>query len=114
MLSRRVFLLSAFAVPGLSLLHRTAIASELAASKVLVLTEGICADTRAFAGCLPASHFEADPSPMLLELDKSFREGQFDLVFGLSRDSNFMLVEQYAQASRYQLYCVKTQHSTET
>ena len=104
MLSRRVFLLSAFAVPGLSLLQRRAIGSELAASKVLVLTEGICGDTRAFAGCLPASQFEADPGPMLLELDKSFKEGGFDLVFGLSRDSNFMLVEQYAQASRYQLH----------
>jgi hypothetical protein len=104
MLSRRVFLLSAFTVPCLSLLQRMALASELAASKVLVLTEGICADTRAFARCLPASRIEADPGPMLLELDKSFRDGEFELVLGLSRDSNFMLVEQYAQANRYQLH----------
>ncbi|MFT5351458.1 MAG: hypothetical protein ACI9MF_002281, partial [Gammaproteobacteria bacterium] len=60
-------------------------------------------DTSAFAACLPSTYIETDPTSVLLELDSSFREGEYDMVFGLTRDSNFVLVEQYAQSASYQL-----------
>jgi len=104
MLSRRIFLLSSFAVPALSLLQRTALGEDLLSSKVLVLSENNCVDTNAFSTCLPASYIETDPSSILLELDRGFREGEYELVFGLTRDSNFVLVEQYAQAASYRLH----------
>jgi hypothetical protein len=103
MLSRRVFLLSAFVVPGLSVFQRAAMGLELQTAKVLVLCENNCADTKAFSSCLPATQIESDPGSILQELDSSFRQGEYDLVFGLSRDSNYVLVEQYAQASAYYL-----------
>ena len=103
MLSRRVFLVSAFAVPGLSLLQRTAAGETSDSSRILVISENTCPDTSAFALHLPSTCIEADPGSILLELDRSFREGEYDLVFGLTRDSNYILIEQYAQASAYQL-----------
>lgn len=103
MLSRRVFLVSAFAVPGLSLLQRTAAGETSDPSRILVISENTCPDTSAFALHLPSRCIEADPGSILLELDRSFREGEYDLVFGLTRDSNYILIEQYAQASAYQL-----------
>ena len=110
MLSRRVFLLSAFLAPGISLLQRPVFAAGLNSSKVLVLTENNCVDTAAFSSCLPAMHIQNDPSAVLLELANSFTEGEYDLVLGLSRDSNYVLIEQYAQAARYHL----TYHGTHT
>ena len=103
MLSRRVFLLSAFAVPGLSMLQRMTMASEREPAKVLVLSENSCEDTQVFSSYLPATQIEADPSSILQDLDNSFRQREYEFVFGLSRDSNFVVVEQYAQSSSYSL-----------
>ncbi len=103
MLSRRVFLLSAFALPGLPLLQRSALGKELLSSKILVLAENNCSDTSIFSTCLPSTLIEADPSAVLLELDSNFQSGEYEFVFGLSRDSNFVLIEQYAQSSSYRL-----------
>ena len=103
MLSRRVFLLSTFAVPGLSVFQRRVMSSELQSAKVLVLSENNCADTKAFSTYLPSTQIDKDPSSILQELDSGFRQGKYDFVFGLSRDSNYILIEQYAQVSSYYL-----------
>ncbi|NKB35747.1 MAG: hypothetical protein GKR93_01070 [Gammaproteobacteria bacterium] len=104
MLSRRVFLLSAFAVSGLPLLTSVASSTGYSSKKVLVLSENGCSDSSAFASCLPVKPIEADPSLLLQELDKSLREKEYEFVFGLSRDSNFVLIEQYAQQNAYRLH----------
>ncbi len=104
MLSRRVFLLSAFAVSGLPLLTRAAWSRGLSAAKVLVLSENGCSDSSAFSSCLPNTQIEADPSLLLQELDKSLRQKEYEFIFGLSRDSNFVLIEQYAQQNAYRLH----------
>ena len=104
MLSRRVFLLSAFAVSGLPLLSPVAWSKDDSAKKVLVLSENSCSDSSTFASCLPVTSIEADPSLLLQEMDKSLREKEYEFVFGLSRDSNFVLIEQYAQQNAYRLH----------
>lgn len=90
-------------MPGLSLIQRTAGSAGLLTSRVLVLSENSCSDTNIFSACLASTRIESDPGPILLEMENSFREAEYEFVFGLSRDSNFVLIEQYAQASAYQL-----------
>lgn len=103
MLNRRVFLLSAFAVPGLSLIRRTALADLSNTQKILVITEESCPDSCTFASYLPSTRIETDPGSLLLDLDAGFKQGKYDIVFGLTRDSNYVLIEQYAMASSYLL-----------
>jgi hypothetical protein len=88
---------------GLSLLQRTALAELSNSKKILVVTEENCPDSCAFASYLPSTRIETDPGSLLLDLDTGFKQGKYDIVFGLTRDSNYVLIEQYAQASSYQL-----------
>ena len=103
MLSRRVFLLTAFTAASLPVLGYTGLTTKLRNKKIAVLSENDCFDTKLFYSSLPSKCIDTDPGLALQELDRSMRRKEFEFLFGLSRDSNFMLIEQYALANSYQL-----------
>ncbi len=103
MLSRRTFMLSALSLPGMSLVSSNAIATGAESTRIIAVTEDICRDTRAFAAYLPVSLIDSDPASMMLHIAKGFENRDFQVAYGLTRDSNMMLLEQYAQQHGYSL-----------
>ena len=104
MLSRRVFLFSALSAASLPVLRYADLPGDVRKSKIAVFSENECPDTRLFYSCLPGKVLDSDPGLALQDLDRSMRRSEFDIVFGLTRDSNFVLIEQYALANSYQLH----------
>ena len=91
MLSRRTFMLSALSVPGMSLLPQSVSALNAGSTRIVAITENSCADTGAFSACLPSSILDPDPALQLLQLEKGFKDSEFQLVYGLTRDSNLVM-----------------------
>ncbi len=94
-------MLSALSLPGMSLLSSRAIARQPGSTSIIAVTEDICRDTRAFADKLPVSLIDSDPASMMLHIASGFENRDFQLAYGLTRDSNMMLIEQYAQQFGY-------------
>ena len=102
MLSRRTFLQASLSVSAVPLLSQLADAEVLATTrKILVFAEDVCPDTERFARTVGATQIGSDPSEQLLRLQEMLASGDYDAVFGLTRNSNQFLVEQYAQTQRY-------------
>ena len=96
-------MLSALSLPGVSMMMPVASALNSNSTEIVAVTENSCVDTRAFAECLPVSVIESDPAAILQQLARGFEEGEFQIAYGLTRGSNMMLIEQYAQQFRYSL-----------
>ena len=96
-------MLSALSLPSMSLVSSNAIATESGSTKIIAVTEDICQDTRAFAANLPVSLIDTDPASMMLHIASGFENQDFEIAYGLTRDSNMMLIEQYAQQFDYSL-----------
>ena len=106
MLTRRVFLQntlsSAAALPLLANAGGVVTGQGInSAGKVLIFSEESCTDSRAFSRSLPVRSLNADPSVQLLELKDSFAAGEFDSVMGLTRNSNYFLIDQIAIREGY-------------
>lgn len=104
MFTRRVFLQSAFALSGLSLWRNAFPGLITGSSHILVIAEDSCPDTQSFAQCLPANHIGLDPAQLLTDIEGGIKTAEYDAVFGLTRDSNYVLLEQTVRASSYRLY----------
>jgi hypothetical protein len=102
MLSRRTFLQASLSVTAVPLLSPLTSAEALSAPlNILVFAEDVCPDSRRFARSLGARHLGADPSEQLQALQATLASEEYDAVFGLTRNSNQFLIEQYGQAQRY-------------
>ena len=96
-------MLSALSLPGVSLLPFTVSAEKADSTRIIAVSENICRDTRTFAGHLPVSLIEPDPASMMLHIASGFENQDFHIAYGLTRDSNMMLIEQYALQHGYRL-----------
>lgn len=96
-------MLSALAMPGMSALQAGPWLETASSTRIVAISENSCSDTESFASQLPSSILEADPGAVLLQLEQGFQNGDVDIIYGLTRDSNLVLIEQYAQQSRYRL-----------
>lgn len=99
MLTRRGFLLSAFSVSSLSLLPKAGI--TISSPNVLVVSEETCADTRDFVTHLPTELLGDDPAVLIQKLETDLPLQTYDIIFGLTRDSNYFLIDQYLALSAY-------------